>query len=172
MVPKIRVPLLLLALLVSRPAAWGWGNDGHVSVNRVAAEKLPPDVPLFLRSAVAELAYLGPEPDRWRDSSDAALTSIQAAEAKHHVGERATVCGKAASAHYATKTRGSPTFLNLDKPYPNQIFTVPIWGSDRSKFGDPEQTFRNQHICATGKITDYKGIPEIIVSEPSQIKLQ
>jgi len=84
MVPKIRVPLLLLALLVSRPAAWGWGNDGHVSVNRVAAEKLPPDVPLFLRSAVAGLAYLGPEPDRWRDSSDAALKSSQ--EPDHYIG--------------------------------------------------------------------------------------
>jgi hypothetical protein len=98
--------------------------------------------------------------------------SISTEEAKNHVGERATVCGDVASTHYAAKSRGNPTFINLDKAYPNQIFTVLIWGSDRQKFGDPEELYRNKHICATGKITDYKGVPEIVAYEPSQIKIQ
>jgi hypothetical protein len=68
--------------------------------------------------------------------------------------------------------RGNPTFINLDKPYPNQIFTVLIWGSDRPKFGDPEETYRSKRICVTGKISDYKGVPEIVAYEPSQIKVQ
>ena len=101
-----------------------------------------------------------------------AQTSISAAEAKDHVGEKATVCGEVASVHYAARSRGNPTFINLDKPYPNQIFTVLIWGSDRPKFGDPEEAYRNKHICVTGKISDYKGVPEIIAYEPSQIKVQ
>jgi len=100
-----------------------------------------------------------------------AQTSISAAEAKNHVGERATVCGEVASTHYAARSRGNPTFINLDKPYPNQIFTVLIWGSDRPKFGDPEETYRSRRICVTGKITDYKDVPEIIAYEPSQIKV-
>ena len=99
-------------------------------------------------------------------------TSISAAEAKNHVGERATVCGEVASTHYAGRSRGNPTFINLDKPYPNQIFTLLIWGSDRPKFGDPEEAYRSKHICVTGKISDYKGVPEIIAYEPSQIKVQ
>ena len=45
--------------------------------------------------------------------------------------KRLTVCGIVASAHYAASSKGQPTFVNLDKPYPNQIFTVLIWGSDR-----------------------------------------
>ena len=98
--------------------------------------------------------------------------SISAAEAKNHVGERATVCGEVASVHYAARSRGNPTFINLDKPYPNQIFTVLIWGSDRPKFGDPEEAYRSKHICVTGKISDYKGVPEIVAYEPSQIKVQ
>jgi len=53
-----------------------------------------------------------------------AQTSISAAEAKNHVGERATVCGEVASARYATTSKGNPTFINLDKPYPKQIFTL------------------------------------------------
>jgi hypothetical protein len=101
-----------------------------------------------------------------------AQTSISAAEAKNHIGERATVCGEVAGVHYAARSRGNPTFINLDKPYPNQIFTVLIWGSDRPKFGDPEETYRSKHICVTGKISDYKGVPEIVAYEPSQIKVQ
>jgi hypothetical protein len=49
---------------------------------------------------------------------------------------------------------------------------VLIWGSDRPKFGDPEEAHRSKRICVTGKISDYKGIPEIIAYEPSQIKVQ
>jgi hypothetical protein len=101
-----------------------------------------------------------------------AQTSISAAEAKSHVGERATVCGEVASTRYAARTRGNPTFINLDKPYPNQIFTVLIWGTDRPKFGDPEELYRNKHICIIGKISDYKGVPEVVAYEPPQIKVQ
>src|SRR6516162_1378379 len=83
---------------------------------------------------------------------------LTSAEAKNHVGERATVCGKVASTHYAARTKGSPTFLNLDEPYPNQIFTILIWGSDRAKFGDPESKYGNKKVCVTGLIKDYRGV--------------
>lgn len=98
-----------------------------------------------------------------------AAGNLTAAEARDHVGEKATVCGFVASTHYAASTRGRPTFLNIDKPYPNQIFTVLIWGSDRPKFGAPEQKYQNKNICATGKITSFRGVPEIIAYEPGQI---
>jgi hypothetical protein len=54
--------------------------------------------------------------------------SLSAAEAKKHIGENATVCGLVVSAHFAANSRGEPTFLNLDEPYPNQIFTIVILG--------------------------------------------
>jgi hypothetical protein len=46
------------------------------------------------------------------------VKKLTAAEAKDHIGERATVCGRVASTRYAVTSRGKPTFLNLDKPYP------------------------------------------------------
>ena len=98
--------------------------------------------------------------------------SVAASEAKNHVGEKATVCGEVASAHYASRSRGTPTFINLDKPYPNQIFTIVIWGSDRPKFGNPEAAYNGKHICVTGRITLYRGAPETVVSDPSQIKTE
>ena len=45
-------------------------------------------------------------------------TPLSAKEAKDHVGEQAKVCGVVASAHFAYRSKGSPTFLNLDEPYP------------------------------------------------------
>jgi hypothetical protein len=96
---------------------------------------------------------------------------LGASEAKNHVGERATVCGKVVSARFASRTRGQPTFLNLDKPYPNQIFTIVIWGSDRPKFGDPEAKYSERNVCVTGRITSYRDIPEIAANDPSQIEL-
>jgi hypothetical protein len=90
-------------------------------------------------------------------------------EAKDHIGEQATVCGKVASGRYAATTRGKPTFLDLDKPYPDQLFTVLIWGENRAKFGTPEETYRNKNICVTGRIQSYRGEPEIIASDPAQL---
>jgi len=97
---------------------------------------------------------------------------IPAAEAKNHVGERATVCGKVVGTHYAGRTKGNPTFLNLDEPYPGQIFTILIWGSDRAKFGDPETKYGNKEVCVTGLIKDYRGVPEVVAEQPSQIEIQ
>lgn len=101
-----------------------------------------------------------------------ASQSITASEARNHVGEMATVCGKVAGAHYAARTRSRPTFINLDKPYPNQIFTVLIWGSDRAKFGRPETEYRGKNICVTGRVKEYRGVPEIVVSNPVQIRVR
>jgi DNA/RNA endonuclease YhcR with UshA esterase domain len=101
-----------------------------------------------------------------------AQKKVTAAEAKDHIGETATVCGNVVSTRYAASTRGQPTFLNLDKPYPNQIFTVVIWGSNRNKFGAPEVDYKGKRICATGKITEYRGAPEVIADAPAQITLE
>jgi hypothetical protein len=58
-------------------SVFGWGNEGHEWINRVAAERIPTEMPRFLRHAVAELTYLGPEPDRWRSPSEYALKNAQ-----------------------------------------------------------------------------------------------
>lgn len=98
--------------------------------------------------------------------------SISASQAKNHVGENATVCGQVATTHYADRSRGNPTFINLDKPYPNQVFTILIWGSDRPKFGNPEDDYRGKHVCVTGNISMYRGDPEVVARDPAQISVK
>ena len=69
---------MLAGLVLFQPeGALGWGNEGHIYVNRVAAEKIPASMPRFLRRAVVEIAYLGPEPDRWRSPTEFALKNSQ-----------------------------------------------------------------------------------------------
>jgi hypothetical protein len=92
----------------------------------------------------------------------ASAQSISATEAASHMGEHATVCGTIAGEHTATNSRGTPTFINLDKPYPHQVFTILIWGDERNTVGDFPETGR---VCATGRITEYHGVPEIVLHD-------
>lgn len=87
-------------------------------------------------------------------------------QAKEHVGSNATVCGLIASERTASGSPGTPTFLNLDQPYPNQTFTVLIWGSDRASVGEIPKT---GHICAKGTISLYKSVPEIVVRSSTSL---
>jgi len=101
-----------------------------------------------------------------------AQTRLTATEAKQQIGETATVCGVVASGRYSERTRGSPTFLDIDGAYPRQLFSIVIWGENRAKFGAPEQQLRNKRVCVTGRIQAYQGKAEILASEPRQIERQ
>jgi S1/P1 Nuclease len=77
-----RTAAALLLPLIAVPQSLAWGNDGHRMINQLAAEKLPADMPAFFHTpdAIAEIAYLGPEPDRWRSPAEPELNSAQAPE--------------------------------------------------------------------------------------------
>ena len=75
--------LLIAFASLQTDAAFAWGNEGHTYINRVAAKQIPSTMPLFLRRAVVEIAYLGPEPDRWRNPAEFALKNAQ--EADHFI---------------------------------------------------------------------------------------
>ena len=108
-------------------------------------------VVLGLSASVVGAATVGPE------------------DAENLVGQTATVCGVVASTKYAANSRAQPTFLDMGQPYPNEAFAAVIFGSDRAKFGEPETTLSGKRICVTGQVRNYRGKPEIIVSDPSQL---
>jgi DNA/RNA endonuclease YhcR with UshA esterase domain len=101
-----------------------------------------------------------------------AQQKINAEDSYKYVGQTKTVCGVVASTFYSYRSRGHPTFLNLNKPHQNQILTIVIWGSDRGKFTNPpERFFKGKRVCVTGLIETYGGKPEIVVHDPSQIRI-
>jgi len=60
-----------LAARSARPAhAPRWGENGHLMTGAAAAGALPAAMPAFFRQAAPQLAYLNPEPDRWRDRAE------------------------------------------------------------------------------------------------------
>lgn len=95
-------------------------------------------------------------------SSALMAETITTSEAAKHIGGRETVCGEIAGEHTAANSRGTPTFINLDKAYPNQVFTLLIWGDDQAKVGAVPKSGK---ICATGVITEYHGTPEIVLRD-------
>ncbi len=70
------MPMLLQILVLAALSASGrdaraphppWGFTGHEMAARAAVAALPDQVPSFFREAGPQLAYLNPEPDRWRN---------------------------------------------------------------------------------------------------------
>ena len=56
---------------------------------------------------------------------------LTAAEAKDHIGKKATVCGTVASANFAQRSRRQPTFLNFSKVTGASRHTTPLPAIDR-----------------------------------------
>ncbi len=126
-----------------------------------ALEKAPQPSPR------AETSSMDAANSRTAERSD--TKTLSASQAKDHMGETATVCGKVVSTRYAASSRGQPTFLNLGKPYPEHVFTIVIWGDNRASFGRPEEEYKEKEVCVTGKIEPYGGRPQIEAKQASDI---
>jgi hypothetical protein len=99
------------------------------------------------------------------------VSSIPPSQAKQYIGKEATVCGYVADTKYDTKSRHKTTFLNFEKPYPDQTFTAVIYQENRVKFGQPEEKYLHKNICVSGKIDEYQGKPQTIVWSITQISI-
>ena len=96
--------------------------------------------------------------------------TITVDEASNHIGETLTVCGKVFGGKYLENSNGKPTLINMGASYPNNSFTLVIFGDTRVNFSyTPEEYLNNKNICVTGLIKMFKGKPEIVVSNESQI---
>lgn len=92
-------------------------------------------------------------------------------EAKYHEGFEISVVGKVVSTKVIAKSKA--TFLNLDQSFPNQVFTVTIWGDARKNFSYlPEEKLDGKYIKVTGMITiDKNGVPSLNVRGEKQVEV-
>ncbi len=76
--PLMTTLLSILIMLAPGPFALAWDEEGHVIITHVAYEKLPPDMPAWLRTEKVRnrLEYLSAEPDRWRGQHNIHLDHI------------------------------------------------------------------------------------------------
>ncbi|MGZ3778862.1 MAG: hypothetical protein ACXVAZ_14465 [Mucilaginibacter sp.] len=102
--------------------------------------------------------------------SVSAQTRIAAKDAAKHLNQTVTIADKVYSTKLIENT--NMVLLDLGGEHPNQYLTVVIKGEDRAKFnGKPEEYYKGRDVTVTGKLIDYHGKPEIIVSSPGDLKL-
>ncbi len=90
------------------------------------------------------------------------LNAVKLEEVKNAVGKTISVQGKV----YSSKDIGSMVLVNLGAAYPNQLLTVALKGQAK----DLGNQLTNKTITVEGEVIDYKGKPEIVVTDPSKIK--
>lgn len=91
-----------------------------------------------------------------------------ATEAAKHVGKNAAVSDRVDGVHQSGKGN---IFLNMGGKYPNQAFTAYIPSNNAGEFAD-YQKYDGKTVAVSGKITLYRGKPEIVVTSPSQINVK
>lgn len=95
---------------------------------------------------------------------------INTIQAKYNIGTKSTVCGTVVSTKYNEKS--GATFLNLDKKFPNQVFSVTIWKDKRANFSYmPEVNLQDRKVCITGIIESKNEIPTMNIANEKSIKI-
>jgi endonuclease G len=80
-----------------------------------------------------------------------------------------TVCGTVVS---TKKHKKGHVFIDLDKKFPHQVFSVSIFESSIKNFDyEPEVYLLNQKVCFSGKIGEYQDTPNMVIENGKQIKL-
>jgi hypothetical protein len=106
--------------------------------------------------------------------------SLSPEEAWRYIGKNEIVCGQVVDASYVKSAPESTTYLFLERPSPEQVFTVVIPIEKRDLFGeDPEKTLKGKRICITGKIesdrwkgsVDPKHRAVIVIENEEQINI-
>ncbi|MEN3010779.1 MAG: thermonuclease family protein [Candidatus Bipolaricaulaceae bacterium] len=97
---------------------------------------------------------------------------VTADQAAQHYGKEIWVCGTVAS---VARLRYNRVFLNFGRPYPHQIFTVMVHeryvAAFDEKFGPHwERRLIGQVVCVYGKVKEYQGKPEILPTDPEQLR--
>lgn len=95
---------------------------------------------------------------------------INTVQAQYNIGTKSCVCGTVVSTKFSEKS--GATFLNLDKKFPNQIFSVTIWSKARSNFSyKPEDELYGKKVCITGMLESNKGTPTMNVTNEKNIEI-
>ncbi|MGM0649136.1 MAG: DNA/RNA non-specific endonuclease [Bacteroidota bacterium] len=102
------------------------------------------------------------------DMPDGAFNTINA-RAFMGANKKATVCGTVVSTHKSDKGN---TFINLDKSFPEQIFTVTIWEQYQNNFPyEPHIFLENKRICVTGKVQEFGETPSISLENENNLEI-
>lgn len=85
---------------------FAWGERGHYLTGQAAAARIPAEMPAFFRNAAPQLAYLNPDPDRWRDRAESNIDpAMDAASGADHFVDMDLVPANVFAAAFAAPQR-------------------------------------------------------------------
>ena len=87
--------------------------------------------------------------------------TITTAKVKDYMDKEVCVVGKVVSFKLASEGK-STNYINIDKPYPESVFTVVISNSYLEKLNIKIEDLKDKTIYIKGKITTYKNDPKQI----------
>jgi hypothetical protein len=91
------------------------------------------------------------------------LKDIDIKDVGSHTGESVAIHSIA----YSSRDMGSMVLVNLGAAYPNQLLTVVLRGEAKALGKDID----GKKLTVVGKLIDYKGKPEIIITDPGAISI-
>jgi hypothetical protein len=99
--------------------------------------------------------------------------TITTAKVKEYMDKEVCVLGKVVSFKLATEGKFT-NYINIDKPYPESIFTVVITNSYLEKLNIKIEDLKDKDIYVKGKITIYKNDPKQIpqIFNPTSIEIK
>ena len=102
-----------------------------------------------------------------------AQKEIKLEELLGHIGDSVTVKGLISGVRYLEAAKNTPTFINVGGTYPAQKLTIVIWREVRKKFTykPEEKPYSTGMAIVSGKVELYKGKPQIVVTDPEQLKI-
>ena len=86
---------------------------------------------------------------------------IDIKDAAQHLNEWVSITAQA----YSSRSIGEMTLVNLGAAYPNQLLTIVL------KEGAAALKLDGKNITVKGKVIEYKGKPEIEVTDPGELKI-
>jgi DNA/RNA endonuclease YhcR with UshA esterase domain len=95
--------------------------------------------------------------------------TIKPSQATSHLGQSATVEGIVSDVYHAAS--GNAVFIDIGGRYPKNQFAGVIFSDDEAKFPEVD-SLRGQTVDLTGTIKLYRGRPEIILTDPTQIRVR
>jgi hypothetical protein len=87
---------------------------------------------------------------------------VKLEDVKNALGKTVITQGKV----YSSRDIGSMVLVNLGAAYPDQLLTIALKG----KAKDLGAQLADKTITVEGEVIDYKGKPEIIITDPAKIK--
>lgn len=101
---------------------------------------------------------------------------VTPADAKNHLGEEVTVCGKVVDSRkvpkYGLAGHGKPVSFDLDQPEANSVFYFVAFGVMPAGPQEVIAAYQGKQVCVTGKILGNANAAMILAADRSQIKVQ